>query len=207
MPTQYRVNEMFCSVQGEGGRAGTLNVFVRLAGCNLKCSGDTQGDVFQPLCDTEFTSSNRMTGEEIATAILSLWPSSKVLPNVILTGGEPGLQVDTQLIGHLKRIGAYVAIETNGTCELPSGIDYVTVSPKTAEHTIKVQHPTELRYVRRMGHGIPRPKAVADFQYISPAFEADGSLLRDTLEWCIKLVKENPDWRLSVQQHKFWGVR
>lgn len=196
----YQVNEIFYSVQGEGVRLGTANVFIRLSGCNLQCSADGP-EGFD--CDTEFASGRKMSAEDIIAA-------SKRLGNgcdwVVLTGGEPALQVDEPLIAALHAAGYQCAIETNGTKELPEGLDWICVSPKTAEHTIRVKDCDEVKYVRHAGQGIPRPETLAKYYLLSPAF--DGlRLAPENLNWCITLVKENPQWRLSAQLHKHWSVR
>jgi organic radical activating enzyme len=204
---KYAVNEIFYSLQGEGARAGTANVFVRFAGCNLTCSEATEG--FD--CDTEFTSHRKMTGDEIAAEARALLPSGTAEARddssaVIFTGGEPALQLDEDLL--LWCFGGwYTAVETNGTKQLPRGLAWVCVSPKTAEHTLVSQLVNELKYVRRHGQGIPKPALNARYLYISPAFGADGRVDARDLAWCIELVKQHPSWRLSMQQHKIWGVR
>jgi organic radical activating enzyme len=197
----YRVNEMFYSPQGEGIRAGTVNVFIRFTGCNLKCAvgGDGNFD-----CDTEFVSGRDLTIDEILAAAEEMAPNCKA---VILTGGEPALQVDDELIAALKGRGYYIAIETNGTKELPQGIDWITVSPKTAEHTIRQLKASEVKYVRCAGMGIPRPVVKADYYLISPAFQSNGALHPEDAEWCVRLVKTNPTWRLSIQTHKWLRQR
>jgi 7-carboxy-7-deazaguanine synthase len=197
---QYQVNEIFFSLQGEGMRAGTPNFFVRFSGCNLTCSKDVEG--FD--CDTEFVSGRKMSYFDISSEMLKL---STKCSAVILTGGEPALQINEELLDQFHNDKFFVAIETNGTTELPKSLDWICVSPKTAEHTLKVKNANEIKYVRHYGQGIPKPFISAQHKLISPAFEADGNVSRETLEWCINLVKENPEWRLSCQQHKWWGVR
>jgi organic radical activating enzyme len=114
--------------------------------------------------------------------------------------------VDAPLIDALHGAGLRLAIETNGSLALPPGLDWVTVSPKVAEHAIRQRTADEVKYVRGHGQAIPETVVRADHYLISPAF--DGPHLdRRTLDWCIRLVAENPPWRLSVQQHKLWGVR
>jgi 7-carboxy-7-deazaguanine synthase len=199
----FRVNEIFSSIQGEGVRAGTANLFLRFSGCNLKCSEDDEYSGF--FCDTEFSSGRDLTIPEIINELNEADEGD--CKSIVLTGGEPALQLDAELISALKAEGYYLAIETNGTIALPAEIDWVTVSPKSAEHTLAVRAANELKYVRRKGQGIPRPVVTADHYLISPAFEADGSLKRETLEWCVGLVKTNPRWRLSLQLHKWLNVR
>ena len=197
----YRVNEIFYSVQGEGARAGSANVFIRFAGCNLTCNLEEHG--FD--CDTEFTSGVDMTAEDIAKQAREMGGKCEW---VILTGGEPTLQLDDDLEQELRAQGFSIAIETNGTKLLTVQIDYVACSPKTAEHTLKIMRQVdELRYVRNVGMGIPKPKLLARRYYLSPAADADGSINRAALAHCVELCKEHPMWQLSVQQHKMWGVR
>lgn len=198
-PRSYMINEIFDSLQGEGMRAGTANVFVRFSGCNLTCKVESHG--FD--CDTEFASGRRMTGQEIVDEMNRIGGQCKA---VIFTGGEPLLQLDDWLVNFIKRHGWFVAVETNGTRPVPPGIDWVTLSPKVAEHALKLLEANELKYVRGYGQGIPKPKAKAPHLLISPAFEG-AQINRRTLKWCIELVKRNPDWRLSVQQHKSWQAR
>jgi organic radical activating enzyme len=134
---------------------------------------------------------------------------SPVCDWVILTGGEPALQTDSELIDGLHAAGFKLAIETNGSVELPAmgeGIEWITVSPKVAEHAIRQRRAHEVKYVRGHGQGIPRTVVEAEHYLISPAFEG-AEVDPRTLAWCIRLCKENPPWRLSVQQHKLWNVR
>jgi organic radical activating enzyme len=195
----YGVNEIFYSVQGEGVRAGTPNLFLRFSGCNQTCSLESHG--FD--CDTEFVSSRKLSLEEITTNLRRL---SEKCDWIILTGGEPALQVDQQLIDALHGAGYKLAIETNGSIELPAGIDWITVSPKVAEHAIRQRSADEVKYVRACGQAIPKTVVKAQHHLISPAF--NGPYLdKETLDWCVNLVKDNPPWRLSVQQHKCWVVR
>ena len=112
----YRVNEIFYSLQGEGRHTGRAAVFVRFSGCNLRC----------PFCDTDFAAYKPMAIADIMNAI-SPWSECGF---VVLTGGEPSLQVDDALVEELHRAGFYVAVETNGTHALPDSVDWVTWSPK-----------------------------------------------------------------------------
>jgi organic radical activating enzyme len=195
----YAVNEIFYSLQGEGVRAGTPNLFLRMAGCNLTCRVETHG--FD--CDTEFVSSRKLTAADIAAELRS---RSATCEWVILTGGEPGLQVDRELIDGLHGGGFRLAIETNGSIALPDGLDWITVSPKVAEHAIRQLSANEVKYVRGYGQAIPKTAVTAEHYLISPSFSGN-ELARKALEWCIQLALENPPWRLSVQQHKMWSVR
>jgi|KBSSwiStaDraftv2_1062776.scaffolds.fasta_scaffold00388_55 organic radical activating enzyme len=211
----YMVNEIFYSLQGEGMRAGTPNVFVRFSGCNLTCSRDGEAGFD---CDTEFTSGRKMAAPQLHQEMCEAMKRVDVGKRTvwcILTGGEPALQVDPSLVAFLHEAGWAIAIETNGTRVLPPGIDWISCSPKSAEHTLRLERADELRYVRHAGQGIPRPSIEAANLLLSPAFETiegpNGEPLhrplKGALEWCIGLVKENPRWRLSVQQHKTWHIR
>jgi 7-carboxy-7-deazaguanine synthase len=196
---RYLVNETFYSLQGEGVRAGTANLFLRFARCNLACTVESHG--FD--CDTEFESGRPLALEEIAAELRALAPGCGW---VILTGGEPALQVDRELIDGLHAAGYRLAIETNGSRELPAGIDWITVSPKVAEHALRQRTANEVKYVRGYGQAIPATVVQAEHYLISPAFDGEA-VDRRALDWCIRLVRENPGWRLSLQQHKLWQVR
>lgn len=204
---KYRVNEIFYSIQGEGLRSGTANFFVRFSGCNLRCSmesGLKSPGGFD--CDTEFVSGRHMTAAEILEFCDDLDSRCK---SVIFTGGEPALQVDCELLALFALNSFFTCIETNGSIKLQEVVydqlDWVTVSPKVAEHCIRQTEASEVKYVRRYGQGIPKTRVAAKHKFISPAFDA-SDLDPKTLAWCVDLVKQNPSWRLSVQQHKDWGV-
>ena len=174
-------------------RAGTPNLFLRFARCNLACKAESEG--FD--CDTEFESGRRLDAGQIIAECKALAPSCEWM---VATGGEPALQLDAALIAALHQV------ETNGSRALPAGLDWITVSPKVAEHAVRQRAAHEVKYVRGYGQAIPRTVVEADHYLISPAF--DGlEVDRRTLDWCIRLCKENPPWRLSVQQHKLWNVR
>lgn len=205
MATSYRVNEVFLTVQGEGVRAGTVNVFVRFTGCNLACRqepGPRSPGGFD--CDTEFASGRTLARKELVE-----WIKQAAGPCrwVIFTGGEPGLQLDAELVADLKAEGFKLAIETNGSIDVSAlNLDWVCVSPKVAEHAIRQLTAHEVKYVRSPGQGIPKPACKAENYLISPAF--DGLRLDpEAMKWCIKLVHEHPEWRVSVQMHKSWSVR
>lgn len=201
---EYQINEIFYSLQGEGVRAGTAAIFLRFSGCNQTCSVETHG--FD--CDTEFVSGRSLSVANILSEINKV---NNQCNWIILTGGEPLLQLDINLVNALKNAGFNLAIETNGSIEpepeVLSKLDWITCSPKVAEHAVRLSRCNELKYVRAYGQGIPKPTLkYAEYKLISPAFS--GSMVNsETLNWCIDLVKNNPEWRLSVQQHKFWNIR
>lgn len=196
----YGVNEVFYSLQGEGMRAGEASVFVRFSGCNQTCRVESHG--FD--CDTEFVSSTKLSLDELLCWIEK---EAGACRWVVFTGGEPGLQLDEVLVVALHQKGFFVAIETNGSVNISElGIDWITVSPKVAEHAIKQKTANEVKYVRGFGQGVPRPSCKATYKLISPATQGEHIDLR-ALDWCVNLVKQNTSWRLSVQQHKLWRVR
>lgn len=195
----YFVNEIFYSVQGEGVRAGTANLFLRFAGCNRSCRVESHG--FD--CDTDFSTGRRLSIDQIVGELRAAGPHC---PWVLLTGGEPALQVDRELIDALHAAGWQLAIETNGSITLPPGLDWITVSPKDPEEAIRQRTADEVKYVRACGQPLPQTVVRATHRLLSPASQKN-EVDRKALEWCIRLVKHNPDWRLSVQQHKWWGIR
>jgi organic radical activating enzyme len=196
----YRVKEIFYSIQGEGHRMGTPAVFVRFAGCNLNCSVEG-GQGFD--CDTDFRGGVPYSLLELMKEICSLSRGGWV----ILTGGEPLLQVDDLLIRELHRAAFEIAVETNGTVECPRGLDWVAVSPKRGVK-IRPQVADELRIVLAAGE---QPWIAEDIhashQFLSPAFkgqEVDPA----AVTWCVEQVRRYPlTWRLSIQLHKLIGVQ
>lgn len=214
----YSVNEVFYSVQGEGLKAGTAMTFVRFAGCNLTCSRDGEAGFD---CDTDFSAGIRHSAEEIAQRCREelseytgrSWPTEGEVaheqkPWVLLTGGEPALQVDEPLLRALTP-DFRLAIETNGTRILPIGFDWICVSPKTATHTLHQTYCDELKVVLQHGRALPDHSSVMEAEnlLLSPAIDTDPNQTRRNIEWCIRQVKLHPEWRLSFQEHKVWGIR
>jgi len=199
---RYALTEIFYSLQGEGLRAGTAAVFVRFAGCNLACTKAIEG--FD--CDTDFSPKLRLTAKEILEEVKKF---SSVCRWIVLTGGEPTLQLDSNLVQILHEAGYFLAIETNGTKELPATLDWVSVSPKPRTKIV-VKCPDEIKVILSTGRKPPSlgdlPAAMNGRYLVSPAFSGQAIDVK-ALAWCIHLVKEDPIWRLSVQAHKQWGVR
>lgn len=192
---RMRVNEIFYSLQGEGGRMGEASIFIRLSKCNLTCG----------FCDTEFESGKKMTLDEIVNRISS-FPSRWI----IWTGGEPALQLTDEVVALFKEKGYKQAVETNGTRRLPSGIDYIVCSPKQEFEKIKERIPEvdELRFPIAKGDPLPDVSVLpkAKRYLLSPIF--DGlEMVRDNVDYCVELVKKNPQWALSLQMHKLIGMR
>jgi len=217
---------VFYSLQGEGGRAGEASVFVRLSGCSAKHACATSGVV----CDTEFESGAEMLPSELDIAMRAAIERATGIPPterpwIIWTGGEPLDQLTPERIEEMHDLGwKRHAIETSGVKPmnelLATMIDWVTVSPKVAEHILARHFPWaagdepavtgakihELRYVRHAGQpGVPQPSLRASNYYLSP--HSDGfTINNDNVRHCVRLCLENPQWKMSVQQHKVWVV-
>lgn len=189
MSKAYLVNEIFYSLQGEGYFTGTPAVFVRLSGCNRRC----------PFCDTDFSSHTPMSAVEIADEAAK-YPAR----HLVLTGGEPGLQVDDELIDALHSREFFVAIETNGSVPLPESIDWVTCSPKDKPWALNVVN--ELKVVYEPGKDV---EAIASeftpmHLFLQPCAYTDGS---STTAQTIEYILSHPYWRLSLQTHKILQIR
>ena len=195
----YRVNEIFYSLQGEGHNTGRAAVFVRFAGCNLKC----------PFCDTEFTRYEELTTEEILAQIANVYhPTSNTQhpssPLVILTGGEPTLQVDEPFIDRLHEAGYEVAMESNGTHMPPSNLDWLTISPK---QNVVVKQCNELKCIYDMSGNVNDFGISADYYYLQPCDTGDATQNHLIIQQCIDYIKSHPRWRLSLQTHKLVGFK
>lgn len=192
------VSEYFYSLQGEGARAGTPTMFIRLQGCKAKNACFRSGVV----CDTEFESGRPMTLDELAGICRESGATS-----ITWTGGEPLGQLTAEHVAHIKSLGFHQSLETSGLLPAPDGLDFICVSPKVAEHVLarNFAKVSELRYVRHVGQSIPVPSVEADHYWLSP--HSNGDMIdQANLRHCIALCLKNPKWRLSVQQHKLWRV-
>ena len=194
----YRINEIFYSLQGEGRHTGRAAVFVRFSGCNLKC----------PFCDTDFRAFREMTASEIV-AVVSKWRDCGF---VVLTGGEPSLQGDDALVEALHCEGFYIAIETNGTCQLPTTIDWVTLSPKNCfvEHAPALKA-TKIDEVKVVFDGIHDPavwgKTPGQYLNLQPCDTGDAERNREVTLQCVEYIKRHPQWHLSLQTHKMIHIQ
>ncbi|WAC59139.1 7-carboxy-7-deazaguanine synthase [Brevundimonas sp. SL130] len=209
----YSAKEVFLTVQGEGGQAGRPAVFLRFAGCNL-WSGREQdrASAVCSFCDTDFVGVNGDGGGKFATPdlladhVAAMWRGRAGDPKlVVCTGGEPLLQLDTALVAALHARGFEIAIESNGTLAAPDGIDWICVSPKADAEVIQIKG-QELKLV------YPQPKALPErFEHLE--FERfwlqpmDGPEQAANTAAAIEYCLTHPQWRLSVQTHKYIGVR
>lgn len=208
----YTVKEMFLTLQGEGVRAGRRAVFVRFAGCNLWSGLERDREhATCRFCDTDFVGTGGDGGgkfgdaDALAAAVAEKWGDRPWARYVVLTGGEPMLQVDDALVEALHARGFEIAIETNGTLPAHPGIDWVCVSPK-AGSTVVQRSGNELKLVW------PQPGSdVADMEFwsfdnflVQPLDDANAP---DNMRAAIDFVLERPRWRLSLQTHKYLGLR
>ncbi|MYZ42461.1 7-carboxy-7-deazaguanine synthase [Schauerella aestuarii] len=211
----YSVKEVFYTLQGEGLQAGRPAVFCRFSGCNL-WSGreEDRTSAICQFCDTDFVGTDGTSGGKFASArelagqIASFWPAHDFEHRlVVMTGGEPLLQLDTELIDCLHDLSFKVAVETNGTIAAPAGIDWICVSPKAGTHLVQTRG-DELKLVfPQMGFGPADLDLLAlkfDHYLIQPM---DNLLVRENTAAAISYCQSHPLWRLSVQSHKIIGIR
>ena len=206
----YRVNEIFYTLQGEGAHSGIPAVFIRFSGCNLRC----------PWCDTDFSEYTEMSAGEIVTEALALYD----IPNerrkmVVLTGGEPSLQVDKPLLDALHTAGFYICIETNGTRPLPEGIDWITCSPKEGTQlALKRVNEVKVVFTGTYDPEIWRQHLQAEHWLLQPLrYTGEWLMMSGIDEWeddrndnlpeTVRYILAHPFWRLSVQLHKIAGLR
>ncbi len=209
----YAVKEIFYTLQGEGRNAGRAAVFCRFAGCNLWSGREADREkAICRFCDTDFvgmdgTGGGRFTDAGVlAAAVASTWPPHLGgQPFVVLTGGEPLLQVDDALIGALHRAGFEIAVETNGTVLPPRGIDWLCVSPK-AGAPLAVTAGDELKLVYPQTGAEPARFADLGFRHflLQPM---DGPDQAANTEAAVAFCLANPRWRLALQTHKMLGIR
>lgn len=201
----YRVKEIFYTLQGEGAMQGRAAVFVRFAGCNLWSGRERdRAQAICQFCDTDFRGGRRYDLDALADTVAALWPTHSN-QFVVLTVGEPALQIDRPLIEALKRLNFQVAIETNGTIEIPSmGIDWTCVSPKAGTN-LRITVAEELKLVFPQVGLAPSDlrHVMALHRWLSPM---DGPALRENTQAAIDYCKANPEWRMTMQAHKIWNI-
>jgi 7-carboxy-7-deazaguanine synthase (Cx14CxxC type) len=208
----YSVKEIFYTLQGEGLRAGRPAVFCRFAGCNLWTGREEDRDkAICKFCDTDFVGTDGTLGGKFAeaTALANIinqqWPQGKGQKYVVLTGGEPLLQVNDQLVDALHAQGFEIAVETNGSVVAPSGIDWVCVSPKAGADWVQ-KNGHELKLVYPQPGLLPQDISLNGFEcYLLQPM--DGLLQKQNTLKAIDYCQSNPEWRLSVQTHKILDIR
>jgi len=198
----YLVNDIFYTLQGEGYWTGRPAVFVRFSRCNLWTGREEdRATAICRFCDTDFTHANRMTADQIAAQVRELWDGDDAF--VVLTGGEPTLQVDDELLTALQP--AYIAIETNGTRPVPDKVDWVCVSPK-AGAPLYQDHGDELKVVwPQPGLDLDVLRQLRfDHYWLSPMDGPDKDAHTATV---FLRVLADQCWRLNIQTHKVIGVK
>ena len=178
-----KINEIFYSLQGEGFHTGTPALFIRFSGCNLKCS----------FCDTKHEEGEWMSDEDIVA-------KAKECPAkmVVLTGGEPSLWIDEAFVEKLHQAGKYVCIETNGTHPIPDSVDWITCSPKGAP--VVLTQIDEVKVVYTGDEDVePYLSLPAQVHFLQPCS------CKNTQE-VVAYIQEHPQWRLSLQTHKWIGI-
>ncbi len=207
----YAVKELFLTLQGEGVQSGSRAVFLRFAGCNL-WSGREQdrADAQCGFCDTDFIGTDGPHGgkfadsEVLADAVVAAWGEVPAGRLVVITGGEPMLQLDSSLVDALHERGFRVAVETNGTIPVVDGLDWICVSPK-AGTTVVQRSGDELKLVWPQESLDPAALESWDFDHflVQPMDCADREA---SVAAAIRLAMERPKWRLSLQSHKLVGL-
>lgn len=201
MNKKRKINEIFRSLQGEGANTGCSAVFVRFSGCNLKC----------PFCDTKHQDGEWLSDEDIIARVKE-HPSELV----VLTGGEPSLWIDSDFIRQLKEaVGRKICIETNGTHPLPSGIDWITLSPKMGlspeDLSIVIPYADEIKVVdcgQNLDEYFKMPQRVeGTLMYLQPCYVPDPTERDTNIQRTISKVEEDPRWRLSAQLHRLLNFR
>lgn len=208
---KYKLNEIFFSIQGEGFWTGSAVLFVRFAGCNLSC----------PWCDTDHSLKFELNENDLIIKIIQMYPDIGGRKRIVLTGGEPSLQLDIEnngsceFIRKLRDLGFYVAIETNGTHILPNNLDWTTVSPK--QGNFKIEKGNELKIINDGLNGIVLDAIFEDTSFdhyfIQPCeYQKEGGHpdIKKNIEntqKTIHLVLRNPEWRLSIQIQKEIHIR
>ena len=211
----FAVKEIFYTLQGEGMQAGMPAVFCRFAGCNL-WSGreDDRASAVCQFCDTDFVGTDGTFGGKYATAgelaerITSLWPATDTTHRlVVLTGGEPLLQLDQPLIHALHAHAFRIAVETNGTIAAPEGIDWLCVSPKAGAPLMQTQG-NELKLVYPQPGLLPEALPWSNLHFEHYLLQPmDGPAASPNTAAAIAKCQESPKWRLSIQTHKISGIR
>lgn len=185
-----RINEIFYSLQGEGFHTGTPAVFLRMSGCNLKCE----------FCDTDHFSGIEMRHDEIVRRVMR-YPSQ----HIVITGGEPSLQLDELLVDMLHEAGFYIQVETNGSSALPEDVDWVTCSPK-GDTPVALKRIDELKVVF-LGQDVEEiaNRHAAMHYFLQPCSSPvyDGG---NNIQATVKYILDHPHWRLSLQTHKLIGI-
>ncbi len=198
----YKINEIFSSIHGEGAESGKAAIFIRFSGCNLSCT----------FCDTKHITHCNLQREELYTYLESRFESS--IGHLIMTGGEPLLQLDYDLVKELNREYMYkIHIETNGTIPLPNNfiphIHWLTVSPKLGKEDLKIKAGDELKLLYNPNMTEEDYDYYEDlpfrYHYIQPITDKTGKI--NNLPKILEFLKRRPEWKLSIQIHKLLNIK
>ncbi|MBN2647073.1 MAG: 7-carboxy-7-deazaguanine synthase [Thiotrichales bacterium] len=210
----YTIKEVFYSLQGEGFHAGRPAIFCRFSQCNLWTGREEdRATAICQFCDTDFIGTDGQNGGRFKNAqtltehLLQFWPSTSVPPFVVLTGGEPLLQVDSALIDALHNARFEIALETNGTKAAPKGIDWICVSPKAQSELLLIEG-DELKLVYPQPELMPNVVEHLSFRhfYLQPMANTNTSLNQKHTQMALEYCLKHPQWKLSLQTHKFLGI-
>lgn len=211
----YSVKEIYLTLQGEGAQTGVCAVFLRFAGCNLWSGLERdRAKAICTFCDTDFVGTDGVNGgkfnsaKDLARAVDALWPEGAREETgqkwIVCTGGEPLLQLDTDLIAALQACGFKVAVETNGTIAAPDGLDWICVSPKATAPLVQTSG-DELKLVYPQADNTPADFTHLDFIHfaLQPLDdENQAAHIKAATQYCLA----HPQWRLSLQTHKVLGI-
>jgi 7-carboxy-7-deazaguanine synthase (Cx14CxxC type) len=207
----YAIKEIFYTLQGEGRNAGRAAVFCRFAGCNLWSGREAdRATAVCQFCDTDFVGVDGegggrfATAADVARAVAAAWSGEAGQRFVVLTGGEPLLQVDAALIAALHAEGFEIAVETNGTIVPPAGLDWICVSPKAGSALVlKAGHELKLVFPQEQA----RPEAFEGLDFEDFLLQPmDGPAREANTAAAIAYCLAHPRWRLSLQTHKMLGI-
>jgi 7-carboxy-7-deazaguanine synthase (Cx14CxxC type) len=208
----YSVKEIFYTLQGEGAQAGRAAVFCRFSGCNLWTGREAdRATAICQFCDTDFVGTSGSGGgkfasaDALATAIDTAWAGPSQQKFVVVTGGEPLLQLNPEAVAAISGKGFEIAVETNGTVDPPAGINWTCVSPK-ANALLRLKRGNELKLVFPQEGLDPQQLASLEFDHfwLQPM---DGPARAENTEAAIAYCLSQPKWRLSLQTHKIIGIR
>jgi len=207
----YTLKEIFYTIQGEGMHTGRPAIFLRFAGCNLWTGHEKHRiSAICTFCDTDFVGTDGENGgkyeiDGLLDIIQSLWPkTSNTKPYLVLTGGEPAMQLDQKLLDAFHSQGFIVSIETNGTMPLPEGIDWICVSPKS-NTLLTITEGDELKLVYPQADALPENFSHLGFKRFSLQ-PMDGPDVKQNIQKVIDYCKSNPQWQVSLQTHKILGI-
>lgn len=207
----YSVKEIYYTIQGEGYHTGRAAVFCRFSGCNLWTGREEdRHKAICKFCDTNFWGTDGLNGgkyskEELVNLLFSLFPQDIDDRFIVFTGGEPALQITHELVDALHELDIEVAIETNGTKQLPENIDWICMSPK-ANTDIVIKKGHEIKIVIPQEGVVPEDFQDYDFdhKYLQPM---ESEAWEENIFHTIQYVKSHPTWKLSMQTHKYLGIR